>query len=524
MDARASVAALAAPSSTHSTSTLPQTQQVSRNISGAIASLDRGPRIARFTEKLVQHGFYKDNSLTTSTNKSIRSIAMNKNRPVQLVHKNEVIDSDLEFILSVQARIQQQQQQMDAEIALYHATRKVQNWYRLKRSQKMLHILKISRFVRQRWRFFVYFKIRKRKASFLAKKYRSYRIYLAFKLLLAKSLGVRRLQRLWRKYQFRLLCKRLTAISRLALSNIPHCSYFGLRRAIVKIVSGYLSDNERRLGAMIIKLWKARFRRKRLQLLHSGEGKVLFYQLLEYHVDLESLPETAVLPAQLIQVVASNDRSSPTALPGVDADSGSRSPTTPRNSGRATGSIALSATTPRRTRIQRERDATVNSAGGTGSRSTFIHHNEGVGTSATVVTLSTPTISSNSIIEFIRCKLRADAKSKLMMAAQILSAIPYRKQSIRRETSFHRPTLSGIPHALTLPPRDESNHFNKEIFSKFRYLETHAAVTSPPPSATDSLNATGKFAELVASLAVTNESGAVPRREIATPKYTSLIC
>jgi hypothetical protein len=221
-------------------------------------------RPPRFTERLLKHGFYKDNSMLSATVGLSRKLTTETQRPVTLQATNKVINNDLAVLLELQCKLKKQQEFISAEITLRKAAIRVQNWYRILRSLRMLRVLKLSRFATQRWKFFVYFRIRKAKALSIEKAYKFYKVRSTFKFLLVKSWSIRRIQKIWRKYRFRMLSRRILYISQEARLTTPHCVYFGMRRAVVKLENlCRLNLAQRSLGHMIIKLWRAQFQRRR---------------------------------------------------------------------------------------------------------------------------------------------------------------------------------------------------------------------------------------------------------------------
>lgn len=138
----------------------------------------------RFTEQLANHGFYKNNSMEAATKQRYSNRTSHCKKMKSLSKINQDIDADVQYILIMRKKIDSMQTQLACSIEREYASISIQMSFRLYRARRVLVVLKLSRFILTRWRFFARYNRRKKAATIIANTTRTYFISRAFRLLL----------------------------------------------------------------------------------------------------------------------------------------------------------------------------------------------------------------------------------------------------------------------------------------------------------------------------------------------------
>ena len=133
-------------------------------------------------------------------------------------------------------------------------------------ARKELRKLRISRFVVDRWKFFVCFRCRRRKAAIICAAFIYYHFRCAYLVIKKQIHMARKIQHFYRWFKFRKLSKMLVQVLRKTHAMLAHCFFFAERRAARKLIIAELklSEAHQKLGKFLLAMWKEKLRRKRL--------------------------------------------------------------------------------------------------------------------------------------------------------------------------------------------------------------------------------------------------------------------
>lgn len=189
-------------------------------------------KVSTFSERLARHGFYKDTTIAAATRLRKKTAYESGKKTKNVQRINEEFDSELKFVLQLQAEIAIMQQELAASIEVRYAALRIQTWMRCRIAMKQLRILRISRFVVDRWKFIIYFHKRQRACQRVIRSIRHLIFTKAYRWICTRIRATKLIQR---KYRARIFIRRariLLQIMKRTSEVCAHVSLFAFRRAL----------------------------------------------------------------------------------------------------------------------------------------------------------------------------------------------------------------------------------------------------------------------------------------------------
>jgi hypothetical protein len=228
--------------------------------------LNGAKKKSQFTERIITHGIWCDNSLDNATRIKKKSEVQEKRRVSQTNRVDKAFEAESRRVKKLQQQLASRQKTMAILAIEKYSCICIQTRYRIWRAKCVLHRLKTQRFIKAWILFKFYLRRRRRAAKIITKKLHSAYCFRIFKQVLRIAQAARRVQFMQRQRARKAQAQRAVATKRAATNRVRYAVNFAFSRAKIKIERILFASLEHKSAAVISRLWTRIKRKNRLKL------------------------------------------------------------------------------------------------------------------------------------------------------------------------------------------------------------------------------------------------------------------